>query len=113
MKLHEAIRKGSKRHPQAFGGYFDYHHSGLITGTCALGAALLAALEETTNKPIMTMQDFTSAMNANGFSEYEKAKAISYFFGPDADYSYEITYWNDEKKLKREQIADLLEEKER
>lgn len=110
MKLYEAIRKGSMRHPQAFGGYFDYHQSGLITGTCALGAALLAVLEEITDKRIMTIQDFSSAMEENGFAEYETAQAISYLFPQEDNDSYTITYWNDELKISREEIADRLEE---
>lgn len=110
MKIYEAIRKGAMRHEQNFGLYFSYLASGRITGSCALGAALVAALEETINTKIVTMDDFTKAMNSLGFADYEQVEALNYFFSLTDETSHEITYWNDELKMSREEIADRLEE---
>ena len=46
-KLSIAIREGSKRHPQTRGILIEQDGPGIISGTCALGAAAVTLLGET------------------------------------------------------------------
>lgn len=39
MKLSEAMRIGSKMHPQIQGNYFECDDTNTVTGTCAMGAS--------------------------------------------------------------------------
>lgn len=104
MRIHEAIIEGAKRHPQCRGEYFTYAEgTGQILASCALGAALLAALEARLGQTIETEEELRAALDKLEYNCLNNA--IDAMFELSDDTKQMITELNDELGFSREAIA--------
>jgi hypothetical protein len=104
MKLSEAIRRGSRKRPQAFGEYFEECEieGYQILCSCTLGAACEALLG-TEEARKACIEDIEGTLR-------EAFPCLSSTLeGERHDYCSWIIRLNDAKKMTREEIADLLE----
>ena len=129
MKLSQAIRIGAARRPQGFGEYFSYSTSGdALTSSCALGAALdgLGHADCTAAEAVAVLAEFTELWEQvdpavlDRFTEKHgggSREVASQGVGHPNDFTVrssltlneQIELWNDDLRLSREEIADLIE----
>ena len=97
MKLYEAIRLGSMLHPQGFGVGRRYV-GGVVTKTCALGAAMEALGNTEYNnlcKDLMSKKSMPCPIHSYNEFEYNICSIV--------------VHLNDHHRWTRPQIADWLE----
>ena len=127
MKLSQAIRIGAARRPQGCGEYFSYSTSGdALTSSCALGAALdgLGHADCTAAEAVAVLAEFTELWEQvdpavlDRFTEKHGGRSrevASQGVGNDftvrssLTLNEQIELWNDDLRLSREEIADLIE----
>jgi hypothetical protein len=101
MKLSEAIREGAKLRPQAFGVYFDFAINDIAPcASCAMGAAYEAATGT-------ICSDLRLDQLAQHFPELTIEKVWGRSKGTLWGHILDL---NDNKRIKRESIADWLEQ---
>lgn len=102
MKLSQAIRKGAKLRPMAYGEFFHWDRNKCM-GSCALGAAY----EAITGSKQAFPWDIAGAIGAATGVILDERKV--FFEGQIRYLDRAITYANDTLKWTREAIADWLE----
>lgn len=109
------ILLGAKRHQQHKYDYFEFDEDGNIVGSCALGAALISALEEKYGHQYNTKVDLLLELEQRALCHCSLSKGITDLVREmlsltDSDIE-EIANMNDNLGYSREAIAEEFNER--